>query len=529
MEKIVRQEKKSPKTYRVIRMEKVGDYLFIETDFTSLLLDGEKCYDVGKYNRASRVFTMCDDLVAVLEIEGRQELINVKTKDVILSHRNSYYSGLFKIDDNYVRVMGPDYGDALYNVRTRKFVHPQIDLNLKYKNKIEENLFQFQYNDDERHTCQNFVLNQNGDVIYECGNYFPYFSDGNLILKSMKEKKVIIVHNPLDSCEPTDILIKNEKIQSNPLVYIKDDKADGVVFVSDNKLKMFNFNLEEMKSFPLDADVDDYEIQLWSDIAVVIVTKGENKSCIALNLNNGIQIKHNGIWILPLDVPGQQVIRGCDVLGKEDYLFTLYNEEGIEYAHHQAFDCFNVHSKKMNKYIYRRVDRTNKNLIYNIDTKEEILIPWQDLKYKTDEGFGYQSIGCGIRYRNSLDEGIIDFVDEDLNVIFGDIKCKDFGIRYENFRFDISNNLLLLTIPKSVISTTYFRKVVIDKESNVLYDSYSGNLSFIGNYLQIVESDKTTYIDSRTMNMVTGDSLISEMNLPETLQLEGKPIQLIKK
>lgn len=527
MDRIINQEKDLPKTYKVIRMERVEDYLFIETDVTSLLLDGENCYDVGKYNHAESVFTIGDDLVAVLELNEKQELVNVKTKEVIFSHCNSYNSEVFKIDDDYVGVAEFDY-EALFNVHTRKFIHPQIDLNIKYYRKIGENLFHFKHSDYEKCFFQNFIVNQKGEIVYDCGASFPYFIDGNLVLYSKKEGKVIIVHDLLNSHERTDILTKNKTILSNPLVYTENNEAAGVLFVSDNKLKMINFNLEELKEFSLDVDADEYGLQLWGDIAIIIVSKGETKSNIAVNLNNGVQIKHSGIWVLPLDMPGRKVIRGCDVLGKDAYLFTLYDEDGVEYTHHLGSDCFNVHSKQENKYIYWNVDGTNKNIIYNVDTRKEQIIPWKNLRFDREDE--YQSIGCGIRYDNFMEDGIIDFIDEDLNVIFGDIKCADFDIRFNDFRFDISNNLLLLTLPESAGAVTYFRQVVMDKENNVLYDSYLGNLSFVGNCLQIVEAEKTTYIDSRTMKVINEDSLlISDMGVPENLQLEGRPIKLIKK
>ena len=403
MEEVINQDKNLPKKYEVKYIEKIDEYLFIETDITSLIISENNCYDVGKYKYIYKVYKMGDDLMAVLGKNYRQYLVNVQTKEVILEQSASYYSGIFKIDDDYVETMGPDHNKQVFNVREKKFIEPQIDLDIEYYYRVGENLFHYQKNDYTNQIYQNFVVYKDGRIVYELGDGFPYYVDGSLIISYRKDDTVTIVHDVLNTGYPIVTISKNDKVSSNALIHTKKNVADFLVFVSDHKLKVLDFDLNSTKEYDLGEEGDDYEIQLWRDIAVVIVTKEEKKHCIAINLNNGAMVKHQGIWILPLDDPGPQVIRGCDVLGN-DRIFTIYDLDGIEYTHHTASDCFTLHSAKMNKVLYRDVDGTDNSLVYNIDTKEERVVPWTSPEYGVKEDGGYMEYGYGFRTFRSWDD-----------------------------------------------------------------------------------------------------------------------------
>ncbi len=533
MNDLSKRDEKLPNSYRVISISVVGDYIFVETSKTSLIIDKDKnVYDVGKYKRLNDVYQMGNDLFAVLEGNFKQDLVNMRTKEVYLSQRNSYYSGIWQVDDDYVKLGGPDYNKKVFNIRTKKFIEPEVDIPVDFSRKVGPNLFVYENNDYHNQIYQHFLINQDGKLVYNCGSYFPYFTDGNLILSLLKEGEVAIVRDVCNNPQSIEMISQNEMVSSNPLIYTNEKhEADSICFVSGKDFTMVDLNMNVIKKYPLDIDYDSVEIQLWGDMAVIIVNKGDDSYCIGLNIKNGVQMKHHGIWILPLDVKGPVVVRGCDCLGDDQYMFTLYDENGNEYVRHQAKDCFNVHCRKMNLIKFYDVDGANKVLVYNVDTREEKEIPWVNPEFKVGGDGEYKTVGYGIRYGETWQDEIIDLFDEDMNVVYEGIVSKDYGIRGEDFSYSLVNNLLLLTIPISRGPATYYRKVVLDREKNKLYDTFDNRLSFVGNYLQIIddENDKTYYIDSRTGKTVEDAQItMQDIALPDTLNVNGEVIKLVK-
>ncbi|MDE5630164.1 MAG: hypothetical protein K2I70_01040, partial [Bacilli bacterium] len=322
-------------------------------------------------------------------------------------------------------------------------------------------------------------------------------------------------------------------VNSNPLV-VTDEKGEleSICFVSGKEFLIVDFDMNIITKYPLDieSDYDKVEIQLWGDISVIIVKKGEESYCVALNLKTGKQIKHKGIWIIPVDAANPNVIRGCDPLDDEYYMFTIYDKDGNEYTHHRAKDCYNIHCKKMNLIRYYGIEGIDGCLVYNIDTREEKIVPWVNPEFQIHDR-EYMDYGFGVRYGETWKDEIIDIFDLDFNVVFEGIDARSYKMRVDDFGYEVNNNLLLLTIPMSDGPRTYYRKVVMNREKNVIHDSYDGYLSFIGNFLQVIdeESGKTYYIDSRTGKR-HGDMNITmnELALPDTIDVDGEQVRLIK-
>lgn len=533
MDEISKKEEQLPNSYRLVNIETVDDYIFVETNVKSFLIDKDKnVYQVGKFSHAEHVFSMGDDIFAVLDENHQQSLVNIKTKEVYISQKN-YYANIYKIDDDFVYVSGPNYGENVFNIRTKKFIKPEIDIPVKYSRTIAPNLFVYENNDYCNQIYQHFIINQDGKLIYNCGEYFPYYTDGTLVLSLLKDGEVVIVRNVCTESPEIEKVSQNKMVNSNPLIHTNEEhKIDSICFVSGTYFTIVDLDMNVIQKYPLDIDYDNVKIQLWGDIAVVIVEKKDKSYCIALNINTGKQIKHQGIWVLPLDINGPTVIRGCDSLGNDQYIFTLYDEDGNEYTHHQARDCFNIHSENMNLYKYSSVDGTNQNIVYNIFSRKEKKIPWYEVKFNTDSNYNYMPFGCGLRYDETQEDVIIDIVDEDLNVVYEGLSSKEYRIKDTDFYYELKNSLLLLIIPMSDGPKTYYRKVVLDKNHNKFYDSFHGYLSFVGNFLQVMdeENDRTYYIDSRTGSTLDNVELtMNEIALPDTLNVDGEVIKLIKK
>lgn len=533
MEEISKKDEQLPNSYQLINIETVDDYIFIETNVTSFLIDKDKnAYDVGKFGHAEHVFNMGDDIFAVLDEKYKQNLVNIKTKEVYISQRNCY-SGIYRINDDFVYTAGSDYGKNVFNIRTKKFIKPEVDIPVEYSMAIAPNLFMYENNDYHNQIYQHFVINQDGKLVYNCGAYFPYYTEGTLVLSLLKDNEVVLVRNVCTEFPEVETIRQNKIVNSNPLIHENEEhKADAVCFVSGTYFTITDFNMNVIKKYPLNIDYDDVEIQLWGDVAVIIVGKEEKFYCIALNIKTGKQIKHHGIWVLPLDVKGPTVIRGCDPLENQQYMFTLYDEDGNEYTHHQAKDCFNIHNANMNLYKYTRVDGTDQNIVYDIFTRKEKKIPWYDVKFRIDSKFNYMPFGCGLRYDETHQYLIIDIVDEELNVVYEGLTSNEYRINGEDFRYEFKNNLLFLTIPMYNGPRTYYKKVVLDKNGNKLYDSFNGSLSFIGNFLQVIdeENNRTYYIDSRTGEIHNNiEFTLNEFALPDTLNVDGKVVKLLKR
>ncbi|MDE6141351.1 MAG: hypothetical protein K2G03_01995, partial [Bacilli bacterium] len=531
---ISKQEKVLPNTYQVISIETVDDYIFVETNEKSFLIDKDKnVYDVGRYNCCKHVYKMGDDILAVLEGEHRQELVNIKTNEVYLSQRISYCSGIFRIDDDYVDTLGSDYDKMVFNIRTKEFIKPRVDIPVKFSRKVGPNLFVYEFNDYGKQIYRKFVIDRDGELVFDCGSYFPYFKDGRLILTSLKDEEVIIVDNVLEGNTSSNILGRNSEISSNPLVVTDENgEPESICFVSGKEFLIVDFDMNIKTKYPLDieSDYDEVEIQLWGDISVVIVKKGDESYCIALNIKTGKQIKHQGIWIIPVDVANPDVIRGCDPLDDEYYMFTIYDKDGNEYTHHRAKDCYNIHCRAMNLIRFYGVEGVDGCLVYNKDTREEKVIPWVNPEFLLHD-HEYMDYGFGIRYGATWRDEIIDIFDLDFNVVFEGIDARSYKMRTNDFRYEVKNNLLLLTIPVSDGPRTCYRKVVMDREKNVIYDSYDGYLSFVGNFLQVIDEvkGKTYYIDSRTGKRHSDMNIaMNELALPDAISIDGETIRLIK-
>lgn len=533
MNEIIKKEKELPKSIQVINIEKVDDFIFIETKEKSFMIDKDKhVYEVGNYSHLKNVYHMGDDILAVLEGNHRQDLVNIRTKEVYLSQKNSYYSGIWKIDDDFVHISGPDYEyQPVYNIRTKRFIMPNVEMPVKYGWKLAPNLFVYEINDYEKQIYQKFIIDDQGKLVYRCGEYFPYFKDGNLVLSDRKDNEVVIVRDVLNESQETDMLSKGDSINSNPLIYTNEKGiAEGICFVSKKDFLFLDFDLNVKKRFPLDIEYDSVEIQLWGEISVIIVKKGDESCCIALNLKTGKQVKHYGIWIIPVDAANPNVIRGCDPLDDEYSMYTIYDKDGNEYTHHRAKDCYNIHCKKMNLIRFYGVEGIDGCIVYNIDTREEKVVPWVNPQFMMGDK-EYMDYGFGVRYGESWRDEIIDIFDLEFNVVFEGLVSNDFKIRGDDFHYEVNNELLLLTVPVSSGSRTFYKKIVMDKNKNILYDSFDGYLSFVGNFLQIIDEEhgKTYYIDSRTGKRCDDTQItMQEFALPDTINVNGESVRLIK-
>lgn len=517
---------------RLINIERIDDYIFIETSEGSFLIDqNKKVYSLGKCLHVDKVHHMGDDIMGVLHRNYKQELVDLNTNEVIVSQDISACTGIFKVDDDYVELLSYNHKPQLFNVRKKCYIKPDLGIEVEYARKVGPGLFVFENNDYSKGIYKHFVVDDEGKLVYDCGAYFPYFADGTLVLSALRDHEVVIIRNVLEGNREIEYISQNEMVHSNPLVHEGDNNvADAICFVSGSDFVIADLSMNIKKKYPLDIEYDKVEIQLWGDIAVVIVTKGDDATCVALNIKTGVTIKHHGIWVLPLDVIGPVVIRGCDKVGEKDYVFTIYDENGSEYTHHHASDCFNIHTEKMNLIKFANVDHMDKTVVYDVEKKEEKEIPWMEPEFRTDRDGKYLPIGFGIRYGENWQDEIIDFFDEDLNVVMEGLKARDYKINTNDFAYELRNNLLLLIIPKSNGPRTFYRRLVMNKNGKVIHDSYDNQISFIGNFLQIIDEEnaKTYYIDSRDERVLDNVVLPSDIPIPDTLEVDGKIVKLIK-
>lgn len=522
----------TPLEYKIINVEELGDNLFVQTYSKAFLIDeNKKVYDISQYKYVNEVFYMGENLMGVLGAKHKLHLVNLNTKEVYTSIREDSFTRIFKIDNDYVRLVGSNI-DEVFNIHTKKRVKPQVDCEVKFRFKIGDNLFWYSYDDYYKGIHKNFIINQHGEVVYNCESFYPCIKDDKLILSNLQAQKVLIIHEFNSPSKRVEVIEKNDFIHSNPLVHNDiHGNADSICYISRSSFVISDFDGNILKRYPLEIEYDNIQIQLWKNIAVIIVKKEENSYNIALNLDNGVQIKHKGIWILPFDKEGKQVIRGCDKGSNGLYQLTLYDLDGNEYTHHVAADCFTIDSKKMNKYLFTNVDGTEEDIVYNIDTKKEVIIPWRKVNFKVDKDLNYMDIGYGVRYGTAWEDQKIDLFDEDFNILFDSIDAFLYHIVGEDFYYEVKNNLVFLSISQSEGLITRFRKIVLDKDHHVLFDSYIGCISFIGDYLQIIDPtvNETYYIDSRTCKKVENVQLsMRDYDIPKSIIVEGKTIKLIK-
>lgn len=533
MNEIIKASDSNVSVRRLISIEKVDDFIFIETSEGSFLVDqNKKVYSIGKCTHVDKVHHMGNDIMAVLHRNYKQELVDLNTNEVIVSQDISACTGIFKVDDDYVELLSYNHKPQLFNVRKKCYIKPDLGIEVEYARKVGPGLFVFENNDYKNSIYKHFVVDDEGKLIYDCESYFPYFKDGTLVLSSLKDHEIVIIRNVLEGNRELEYISQSEMVNSNPLVHEDDNhNPDSICFVNGSDFIITDLAMNVIKTYPLDIEYDKVEIQLWGDIAVVIVTKDEDDTCVALNIKTGSFVKHHGIWVLPLDVEGPVVIRGCDKVGEGDFVFTIYDENCHEYTHHHAKDCFNIHTEKMNLIRFYNVDNENKTIVYDVEKKCEKEIPWVNPEFRMDDDGKYLPVGFGVRYGESWQDEIIDFFDEDLNPIYEGLKAQDYKINTKRFSYDLRNNLLILIIPESHGARTDYRRLVLNMNGKVLYDTYDGYLSFIGNFLQVIdkENEKTYYIDSRNESILDNIALPDNgIPVPDTLEVDGGIVKLIK-
>lgn len=527
MENLERKDNNTPVKFYIEGIYNVDGYLVIHGSNNCVVTDGENVYYLGKYKYIQNIYKMGNKIYAVVLHNYRQSLIDIETLECVLSQKQAYCSGIFKVDDNYINLIGSEYPNYLYNINTKNFIKPDNGHVFSHMLVRNEDLFVFQT--ENKYEYSYSVVDGTSKVLYECGRGFPHKIGNNLVIHNSKEENVKIVVNLFSKQEANkEIIISiNDNILGEPQII-----KDNIVIVTSDSVKLINTNLEEVRSIPIKLDGEVVDTQLEDNTFIIVISKGEKKSCVIVLLNNELVMYHDGVVTLPFEKSEIKTIRCYDELDQEEKdkykkfdtfgYFSLYDTEGTKLTTLKARDCWVIESSKNNKFIFYNVDGLDTHKVYNVETKELKDIPWDGIDYCLD-GCDWASYGWGY---NELTNSY-DFFDEDLNVLFADIDPSLYGMRYSNdLTFKILNNYLWLDIRISKGPCNYYHNVIIDKDKNVIYDSYNSAITILGNYFQIKENDKLIYLDSRTGTFSDNRNILLTGVLPKSLSLKNNTIEL---
>lgn len=503
-------------TYRLNGMYTVAEYLVLNLDKGNFLTDGDTIYNLGKYSSVEKVLVMNNEMYVVVNYNYSKSLIRLNDLDVVFEKKSTY--GIFKETEDIVSIFNDYSPKQLFNIDKREYLPGYKDYDYAFK--LSDELFVFENKDYEH---RHFVItDEKGDVIYDCDSRFPYFINGNLVLIDRKDERIDIVHDLLGKRD------KNSVIEHEGVVIAKPQYYNGkFVVVMYGGVVILNDELEPIKTIELKVDGEITDTDIEKDILFLRVLKNDLYKTIVVGLKNGFKIIADSIELLPFWVKTRRTLLIRDKISENRYVITLYNEEGKELVKVNAKDADVIESVKSNIFIFFDATKDNKNLIYNVDTKELRPIPWGNVKFGLD-GKEYSKYARG--YNNETE--CIDIMDEDLNPLFSGIDFEGMNIRtsFDEFSFFVLNEFLCITIHVAYGPRSYFRYLLMDKENNIYYNKIGIRISKVGKYLQIQDEDGVSYINSITKERVNGSSLIEEHPmLPDNVTIQDGVVKLIKK
>ena len=504
------------------------NYTVVYTDKSTFLIFENEVYDIGDYKKIDKVFKMNDKVYFVAGYRLSLVLVDLSDLSTLLA-MNSYGSNIRPVDDTYINVRNSEVGDTLYNLNTKEYI--KVDKNLKYYYQIGDNAFVYKNVDDDK---QRFIVNEKGDILYSYKDCYPVKIDDKLVFYNNDEIKIVSNYTKVNTEERVEIVLKkDDEILSTPFLY----KDKYIVALTKEGIKILNVNLEEVKTIPVKNDKEVNLTQLWDYVYIIEVNNGERASCIAVNLENGFTMQHDSIWVLPFDVEGPKTLRCADKVD-DKVIFSLFDTDGNQYCSYPANDAFVIGSAANNKYFFSSVNGTKYSVIFNIDTNKEDWIPnVADIKFKiVDMGITYSDKGYIVRF-NESGELFADFIDEYTNKLWSNLALSDYGINRLDFGYHVLNNLLHLIVLKSCGPQTFRKHIILDKNKNVLFDSYDIEVSIIGDYMRVVEYQDDyenpikddVFINSKTGEFIRDKSApLKEMELSSDLQFKNNKIVLKK-
>lgn len=489
----------------------VDEFLYIAFDNGQKLLINEKTkkiYDLSSYSRFVEIYEMGDKLCAVLLKGYTVYFVDLDNMEVIYSDNDASF--ISKQDDRTIHVVKRiDKGNnAIYDIVTKKYLSSPEGY--VFENSLGNNLYVFcerDYNKDfhEKKRC---VINANGDIILSETQGFIELSDNHLIIIKKDELSVVGINQ--DSTFNIKTFKKDENIIAMPKYY------DGnIVIIEKGLVKIISPRLELLNIFKIDNLEEVIDLEIVDDTLKLIISSGtdENKSSkqLYINLKNGKYISHLCIEGYPYWMPTTFIAQD-----------TL-DDDGITDLH--FYDANFDFVATIPASYYENIDGRNECIFHIFlesgnESKKYLINTQKSISTETDYDIVCYHLEFPYGYGANYSTGMLDFLDDEFNILIPNIDFKKFGLRlgYGNFNYFIINDYVRIDI---VVSDEYGenkkdRCIILRADGKVIMDSTECKGYPIGNFIQIIHANN----DVEYLNTLTGE--IGPLQITAPIDENGK-------
>lgn len=493
------------KSIKIKLVYNVNEYLFVELDNgQKLLINGQEIYDVSKYNRLVDIFNMGDKTCALMRRFFSLSLIDLKTMEVLYEDRNAYH--ITKADERMLEVfMHSGYGEnTIYDIETKKYV-PAPD-GYKFERALANNLYVFR---EPRKAKTDFydykrcIVNVDGKILLKDIKGWIYAIGNRLIITKKDEVSIVGINS--ESLEMNTIK-SNGTVLFKPEVY-----EDNIVVIESGSIKIYSPDLQLLNEIKVESFEKVIDAEIVSDTLKICIPftldgKVVNRH-LFVNLKNGKSISHIRIEGCSYWNPTTYV--GQDEFGDQLKSFYFYDENLELLKKVEANEKIHINSRTDSMFVLQT--KTNDGMLQQLfNTKTGVI---KDCSYAYIQFDIKKPYGYGVNIQNK----IIDFFDEELNVIIP-------GFEYEKFRMTFGDFGFTYFIINDYVCITYhyvddygqskFRNVIQNAAGDILLDSIYHKCYQTGDLIQIIGCDGTKFL-----NTLTGE--ISDLNLTAPVDIDG--------
>ena len=501
------------------------DYTFVYLDNEQkLLVKDKKIYDISCYSSFHKVITMNNIDYAVVIKDNTLHLINIETKTIVFKDFKAY--DINKEDEKCLKVIMKIGGgdDAIYNIETKEYL--SIPTDYEFEHSLENNLYIYIEKDKSYEKKfkdrKRVVLNANGKVLLKDITGWINYSGNYLIIDNNDKIRIINLNDEGNIVEKT--VEFNDKLLTKPIYY--DEK---IILVKNGLIELYDLELNLIKTIDVNDlnKVVDYELTN-NTLKFCIPYQSTNKH-LFVNLKNDKTISHIRIEPHPWWIPTTYI--GREKIDDEEQDYYFYDKKFNFKRKINGEKIYSIDSKKECMFY---IESEEKKQFLNMETGLLKDVPYDYMYFHLSLPYGY-----GVNF----DKEMMDFFDEELNVIIKDFDYKKYNISpsHTEFSYFIINDYICIS--KHVVdgrSLSHYRKIIERNGGQVILDTYDCKVYPLGNYIQIIKDGETKYFNTETgeFTPLTIEAPVNEKGkininnhptLKEALSLIDKDYQKTKK
>lgn len=487
-------------TLKINGIQQVDNLVFIKLENSqNLLTDGNMVYDVSGYDVFLKGFTMKNKPFAIFRKGFTLYVINLTTNEVVFSDQNAY--SIHKEDERVLYIIMKSSGgnNKLYDIEAKSYLPMPEGYTFDYSLGNGFYVFSEKITADSNGKRKSCIISLDGKVILKNILGFITLEDDHLIINNNDTNELSIIELKKDlSNLNIKTLSKSDSILLSPK-YLNGQ----ITVIEPNKIKLYNLDLELVKTISINGltQVKDSE-QLGDILKLWIPYKEQSEEVgksIFINLKTGKKIEHLRLEGYPYWNP--RIIIGKDYIERITDYFK--NDSPVPKPFYFYDENFNLIANVLGTSYHPLYDKEEKFFII-INQKEKFLLNSKigiisKLDYDFISFHNLLPYGYGV---NTISE-TMDFIDEDLNIIFPNFDYKRYDLALEDggFEYFIVNNMLCLTKRfDGWDGRDRYRTIILKSNGEVLLDTTRARCFQLGTFIEIIENEQSTFL-----NTITGE------------------------